>query len=290
MSDPGKSHQKNMQKIPIDGGFSCPNRDGHKGTGGCTFCNPAAFAPGYCRKVRGIAEQIEEGKRFFARKHRQEVGYLAYFQSYSGTHASIELLRQRYHEALAVEGIKGLVIGTRPDCVDDDVLDLLCEIGRHHSIMVEYGVESCYDKTLKRVNRGHDFAQAESAIRRTAERGIPVGVHLIIGLPGETREEILHEADILSSLPISLLKLHQLQIMKGTPMVDEWSRKPEDFLMPTAEEYARLVAEFVRRLRPDITLDRFAASAPPDMVLAPCWGLKPQEVQRMINELTDKEH
>ena len=274
-----------LQRIPIDGGFTCPNRDGTKGIGGCTFCNSDAFAPSYCRTHQSITEQIEAGKRFFAEKYRGEVKYLAYFQSFSGTYAPVETLRQRYEEALSAEDVVGLVIATRPDCTNEEVLELLSEINQHHAVTVEYGVESCYDKTLLHVNRGHDFACTEQAIRLTAARGIAVGVHLIIGLPGETEDEILQEADILSALPITSLKLHQLQIMQGTPMATEWQQHPERFLSLTAEAYAELIARFVKRLRPDIHLERFAASAPSHMVLAPRWGLKPQRVQEMIDKL-----
>ncbi len=274
-----------LQRIPIDGGFTCPNRDGTKGIGGCTFCNSEAFAPSYCRTHQSITAQIEAGKRFFAEKYRGEVKYLAYFQSFSGTYAPVETLRQRYSEALSADDVVGLVIATRPDCINEEILDLLNEINRSHSVMVEYGIESCYDRTLQHVNRGHDFACAEQAIRQTAARGIAVGVHLIIGLPGETQDDILREADILSALPITSLKLHQLQIMQGTPMVEEWQQHPDRFLSLTAEAYAELITRFVKRLRPDIHLERFAASAPSHMVLAPRWGLKPQRVQEMIDSL-----
>lgn len=225
------------------------------------------------------------GKRFFAAKHRGEVRYLAYFQSYSGTYAPVETLKERYAEALSVDGVVGLVIATRPDCIDEPVLDLLAEMQQHHSVMVEYGIESCYDQTLQRIHRGHDFACAERVIRMTAERGIPVGVHLIIGLPGETPEMILHEADILSSLPVSMVKLHQLQIMRHTVMAQEWQLHPEEFLLFSLESYAALVAAFLDRLRPDIHVERFAASAPSDLVLAPRWGVKPYVVQQMIDHL-----
>ena len=288
-----------LQRIPIDGGFTCPNRDGTKGIGGCTFCNSEAFAPSYCRTHASIAEQIEAGKRFFAEKYRGEVKYLAYFQSFSGTYAPVETLRQRYEEALSAEDVVGLVIATRPDCINEEVLGLLVEINQRHGfseasqnpvVTVEYGVESCYDKTLLHVNRGHDFACTEHAIRLTAASGIAVGVHLIIGLPDETEDEILQEADILSALPITSLKLHQLQIMRGTPMATEWQQHPERFLSLTAEAYAELIARFVQRLRPDIHLERFAASAPSHMVLAPRWGLKPQRVQKMIDRLIHSSH
>lgn len=271
-----------LQRIPIDGGFTCPNRDGTKGREGCSFCNPRAFAPAYCREAKGIRQQLEEGKRFFASKHRGRVEYLAYFQSYSGTYADVTTLRQRYAEALSVEGVVGIVVGTRPDCVDDGILALLGEIAQCHRVVVEYGVESCHDATLLRVGRGHDFACAEHAIRQTAALGLAVGVHLILGLPGETREMMLAEADILSALPIRSIKLHQLQIMQGTRMADEWEACRADFPSLTAEEYADLVAAFVRRLRPDIEVERFAASAPSSLLIAPRWGLKPQAVQQMI--------
>lgn len=209
---------------------------------------------------------------------------MAYFQSYSGTYAPVETLRRRYEEALAVEGVMGLVIGTRPDCIDHDVLDLLAGLAQTHKVVVEYGVESCYDTTLQRIERGHDYACAERAIRQTADRGIEVGIHLILGLPGETRSMILDEARIISALPIHSIKLHQLQIMRGTRMADEWLSRPQDFLRLTAETYAELVTEFVQRLRPDIVLERFAASAPSPLLLAPRWGIKPQAMQQMIEE------
>lgn len=271
-----------LQKISVDGGFTCPNRDGRCGVGGCTFCNNKAFSPSYCRSIASITDQIEEGKRFFAHKNKGETQYLAYFQSFSGTYAPVEQLRRLYMEALAVKDVVGIVIGTRPDCIDEEKLDLLQELNQKYSVMVEYGVESCYDKTLERVNRGHTFACAEKAIRDTAARGIPVGVHLIVGLPGESEEEILREADIFSALPIDKLKLHQLQIMEGTAMAEQWKKHPEQFDLLTVERYASLVARFISRLRSDIELDRFAASAPSSLVLAPRWGLKPQEVQEMV--------
>ncbi len=272
----------------MDGGFSCPNRDGSKGREGCSFCNPKAFSPGYCRETTDIREQIERGKAFFDHKHKGEVGYLVYFQSYSGTYASIEVLRERYREALACDGVLGIVIGTRPDCISDKTLDLLAEIHKTHYVMVEYGVESCYDRTLERVGRGHTFQCAIEAILATAQRGIPIGAHLILGLPGESRDEMLQEADILSELPIEVLKLHQLQIMRNTRMAQEWESHPEQFHLFSADEYTSLVAAFVRRLRPDIALDRFAAEAPYSLLLAPKWGLKPHEVQRLVEEKLHK--
>lgn len=277
-------HERPVQKISVDGGFTCPNRDGSKGVGGCTFCCPEAFVPSYCREAKGIRAQVEAGIRFFAHKHRGPVDYHVYFQAYSGTYASVEVLRQRYEEALSVPGVTGIVIGTRPDCVNRSVLELLSDLQRRCYVKVEYGIESCYDRTLQLVGRGHDFQCTADAIRLTADYGIPIGVHLILGLPGETRDEMLAEADILSALPIQSVKLHQLQIMRGTAMGEEWLQHPEHFALFDVKEYARLVADFARRLNPDIVLERVAASAPSSVVLAPRWGLKPQEVGRIFNE------
>lgn len=273
-----------VQKIAVDGGFTCPNRDGRLGTGGCTFCQAEAFAPSYSRQLQSIEEQIIAGKAFFAHKHRGPVSYLIYFQSYSGTYATVERLRHLYTQALSAPDVVGLVIGTRPDCISPQILDLLEELKQQKFVMVEYGVESCFDKTLQRVGRGHTFQCAEQAIRLTAERGIPVGIHLILGLPGETRQEMLQQTDLLNALPIQVLKLHQLQIMQGTPMADEWQQYPEHFHLFTAHEYAQLVAEFITRLRPDIALDRFAAESPSSLLLAPRWGLKPQAIEDMVEQ------
>lgn len=275
---------RKIQKLTVDGGFSCPNRDGSKGREGCSFCNPRAFAPAYCRDTHDICQQIELGKTFFAHKHKGEVGYLVYFQSYSGTYAPIHVLRERYSQALSCKDVLGIVVGTRPDCMSAETLALLKEIHRTHFVMVEYGVESCYDSTLEQMGRGHDFECTREAILSTAQSGIPVGVHLILGLPGESREQILQEANMLSTLPIDVLKLHQLQIMKDTRLAQEWQDHPDAFHLFSAQEYATLVADFIRQLRPDIVLDRFAAEAPSQFLLAPRWGLKPQEIQNLVEQ------
>ena len=212
--------QERVQKLSIDGGFTCPNRDGSKGVGGCSFCNNESFNPGYCRAVRGITEQIDEGIHFFARKYNGQ-RYLAYFQAYSNTYAPLDVLKQRYEEALAHPMISGLVVGTRPDVVNEEILDYLGGLAQRYYVCVEYGVESVNDTILRQVNRGHDFAVAEQAIRETAGRGITIGAHLIFGLPGESRESMLEGAIRLSELPIHVLKLHQLQIVKGTRLAEQ---------------------------------------------------------------------
>ena len=228
-----------LQKLMLDGGFSCPNRDGHVGTGGCTFCRTDAFNPSYCRSSTNISEQLEAGMRFFAGKYPG----LAYFQAYSNTYAPLDVLRQRYEEALSVEDVVGLVIGTRPDCIEDDVLQYLADLqDKGFLITLELGIESFYDKTLQRINRGHTVEDSLTAIQRCADAGINTTIHLILGLPGETKADILAETNIINRLPIQSIKLHQLQILKGTVIAQEFANHPEDFLSMNINEYATLVA------------------------------------------------
>lgn len=261
-----------LQRLTLDGGFTCPNRDGTLGIGGCTFCDNAAFHPGYTRG-KSIGEQLEAGIAFHARRGRKADGYLAYFQAYSNTYAPLPVLRERYGAALSHPLVKGIVIGTRPDCVDAQKLDYLASLQKNGAIVeIEYGIESVFDKTLLRVHRGHDFACTQSAIRETAEKGLPTGGHIILGLPGETREMLLEEAEILNSLPLTSLKFHQLQIIKGTQMEKEFADKPRDFLRLGADEYIDLLADILERLRPDIAIGRIASSVPPAFTDAP-WGL-----------------
>ena len=268
----------------LDGGFSCPNRDGRVGTGGCTFCRTDAFNPSYCRRSTSISEQLEAGKRFFAGKY-PDMKYLAYFQAYSCTYAPLAVLKQRYEEALSVEDVVGLVIGTRPDCLDDDVLHYLDELQQKgFLITLELGVESFYDKTLRRVNRGHSAQDSITAIRRCVQAGIDTTIHLILGLPGETKDELMAETSIINSLPITAIKLHQLQILKDTAMAEEFAKHPEDFLSMSINDYVELVTSFISRLRKDIRIERFAASAPSELIISPRWGLKPSEVQQRIEE------
>ena len=275
------------QKISLNAGFTCPNRDGRVGTGGCTYCNNQTFNPDYCAPTKSITQQLEEGKAFFSRKY-PEMKYLAYFQAYTNTYDSLENLKAKYEEALRVPGVVGLVIGTRPDCMPDSLLDYLEELHCRSFLLVEYGVESVYDKTLLRIHRGHTHAQTVDAIRRTAERGIPVGAHIILGLPGESREEILEEADALSRLPLTMLKLHQLQLIKGTQMAAEYADAPEDFHLFSADEYVDLVIDFLERLRPDFVLERFVSQSPASLLARPGWGLKNHEfvakVKRRLQE------
>lgn len=263
-----------VQKVSIDAGFTCPNRDGTVGRGGCTYCNNDAFNPFYCTPESTITEQLQQGILFHKRRYRRSVGYLAYFQAYTNSYDSVDKLEKMYNEALAVEGVRGLVIGTRPDCVNDDILDLFISLSEKSWLLVEYGIESCYDKTLDRINRGHSFEDSVKAVRATNERKIRTGAHLIFGLPGETREEMLAEAAILSELPLDTIKFHQLQIIKGTKMEREYIGEPGRFDLFTWSEYRDFVISFAELLNPSIAIDRFTGEAPPDIVIAPRWIMK----------------
>ena len=275
------------QKISLNAGFTCPNRDGRVGTGGCTYCNNQTFNPDYCVTDKTVARQLEEGKSFFARKY-PDMKYLAYFQAYTNTYDSVENLRLKYEEALQVSDVVGLVIGTRPDCMSEALLDYLSEVNRRTFLLVEYGVESVYDATLKRINRGHTHAQTVDAIIRTAARGIRVGAHVILGLPGESQSEMLHEASVLSSLPLTTLKLHQLQLIKGTRMADEYFADSSDFHLFSADEYIDLVIDFVERLRSDMILERFVSQSPSSLLAVQGWGLKNHEFVDKVRRRMDE--
>lgn len=267
-----KTYGYRIQKLSVHAGFTCPNRDGSKGRGGCVFCNNQAFNPSYCEPGKPIALQLEEGKRFHAWRYRHAPRYMAYFQAFSNTYAPLPVLKRLYQEALSVPGVEGIAIGTRPDCVDEELLDYLHELSRNHLVHLEMGIESCYDKTLEWMNRGHDFACARRAFSMAAERGLSTGSHLILGLPGESREEELDEARILSSLPIGNLKLHQLQIIRDTPLAEEYAENPGKFHFFTPESYVDFVIDFLERLSPRIKMERFASEAPPRFQAGPCFG------------------
>lgn len=270
-----------VQKISIDAGFSCPNRDGHISHGGCTFCDNRTFNPSYCQPSKSITEQITEGKEFFRHKY-PDMKYLAYFQAFSNTYATLDTLQRRYEEALSAEDVVGIVIGTRPDCVSNEILNYLESLNQQTFMIVEYGIESVSDNTLRRVNRGHNFECSRRAIIETHNRGILTGAHIILGLPGESAEDNVRQADIISALPIDILKLHQLQIIRGTQLAAEYERQP--FNLYTADEYIDLCRRYIERLRPDMVLERFVSQSPKELLMAPKWGLKNYEfANRFVN-------
>ncbi len=275
-----------LQKLVIDAGFTCPNRDGKVGRGGCSFCDNAAFHPGYSVPGKSLADQIDEGITFHKTRYRNTRHYLAYFQSYSNTYAPLPRLVELYTEALSHPSVVGIVIGTRPDCVDEEKLDWLASLKDGRAlpgwrregfdkpvVKIEYGIESCYDRTLERVGRGHDVAAAVKAVEMSAERGLDPGAHFILGLPGETREMLVDQCSFLSSLPLHSVKFHQLQIVRGTRIEKEFETCPEDFLRLSLDDYLDLVIDILERLRPSLYIERVAGEVPPRFVKETAWGL-----------------
>ena len=278
-----KQFGERVQKVTIDAGFTCPNRDGKVARGGCTYCNNDAFNPSYCNPQKTIKQQIREGVEFHQKRYRRANKYLAYFQAYSNTYAPLSDLKKLYDEALKQPGVVGLVIGTRPDCVDEEILEYLSEINKTHYLVLEYGLESCYDKTLRRINRGHTFQQSVEALHLTASYGIKSGAHIIFGLPGESKDEMMAEAEILSALPINTIKFHQLQLVKGTAMAKQFKDNPDAFQFFGLDEYISFIVEFAERLNPDFVIERFTGEVPPRFHSGPHWGLiRNDQVNRRI--------
>ena len=263
-----------LQKLVLDAGFTCPNRDGTVGTGGCTYCDNAAFHPGYSTPDKPLSQQIDEGIEFHKVRYPRTSRYLAYFQAFSNTYAPLERLRALYSQALTHPAVEGIVIGTRPDCVDAAKLDYLASLQEAGKVVVvEYGIESCYDRTLLRINRGHDFACARKAVTMTAERGLEVGAHFILGLPGETPAMLLDQCAAINALPLTSVKFHQLQLIKGTQMEKEYEICQQDFWRPGLDEYLDLIVDILERLRPDLCIERIAGEVPPRFVRQTPWGL-----------------
>lgn len=268
-----------VQKISVDAGFTCPNRDGRISTGGCIFCNNRTFNPSYCDSRHSVSQQLEEGKRFFARKY-PDMKYLAYFQAYTNTYASLDRLKALYEEALGVDDVVGIVIGTRPDCMSDELLDYLSSLNERTFLIVEYGIESANDLTLQFINRGHTFEQSRQAISKTHQRGILTGGHIILGLPGEDAEESIRQASLISALDLDILKIHQMQIIRGTALERIYEQKP--FHIYSVDEYIRLIASYIQYLRKNLVLERFASQSPPELLVAPHWGLKNYEFTNLL--------
>ncbi len=276
-----KAFPYKVQRIAVDAGFTCPNRDGTKGTDGCIYCNNATFNPSYCQPQQSVSAQIEEGKVFFRRKY-PSMKYLAYFQAYSNTYAPLETLKRLYEEALSVPDVVGLVIATRPDCISESLLDYLTELKRHHFVMLEYGIESVDDRVLQKIHRGHCFVDTIQAVTVTAKRGIPVSGHVILGLPGERDDYLPLSAKQISALPLTSLKIHQLQIVKGTLLGRQYEENPNNFHLPTAKEYIDTLITYLGFLRPDLYIDRLISQSPGILLLAPKWGLKSDTFKHLL--------
>lgn len=268
-----------VQKISVDAGFSCPNRDGRISTGGCSFCNNSTFNPSYCDSRKSVTEQLETGKQFFRHKY-PDMKYIAYFQAYTNTYGKLDNLKRIYEEALEAEDVVGIAIGTRPDCVNTELLNYLETLSHHTFVCVEYGIESVNDATLRRINRGHTFECSRTAIEETAGRGITTGGHVILGLPGEDEEESVRQAAIISSTALNILKIHQLQIIRGTRLEREYREKP--FRLYNVEEYITLIARYIQHLRKDMILERFTSQSPKELLVAPDWGLKNHEFTNLL--------
>jgi radical SAM protein (TIGR01212 family) len=268
-----KTFGSRYQKLSLDAGFTCPNRDGSISVNGCTFCSNDAFNPSYCTSSKSITQQLDEGIEFHRKRYRRAGKYIAYFQAYSNTYATLDLLKQRYEEALSHPEIVGISIGTRPDCIDEEKLDYLQYLNINHFISIEYGIESCYNKTLNKINRGHSFEKAVETIQATASREIFMVAHFILGLPGESKEEMLEEASIISKLPINCIKLHQLQILKNTSLEKQYSENPADFNIFQLDEYIDFVIDFMERLNPEIMIERLLGEVPPRFLAVPAWSL-----------------
>jgi len=277
-----------IQKITVDAGFTCPNRFGTRDRGGCTFCNNNAFNPSYNDPTSSIKEQIRKGMEFHRTRYRKAIKYLAYFQAYSNTYGNLALLKSTYEQALKIPEVAGIVVGTRPDCVDEEKLDYFRELSERSFVVVEYGIESTLNKTLKRVNRGHDVEKTRWAIHETAKRGIRVGGHMIIGLPGETREDFIKSTDLISGWPLDNVKFHQLQVIKGTAMEEEYRIQPEDFTEFTMEEYLQLMKEIIERLNPAFIVERIAGEVGPDMGVRTGWNVRYDVVLRKFEDLLKK--
>ena len=271
-----------VQKIAIDAGFACPNRDGTKGVGGCIYCNNQSFNPAYCQTKISVAEQIARGKEFFARKY-PEMKYLAYFQAYTNTYAQLSTLKELYEEALRQSDVLGIIIATRPDCMPDELLTYLSELSKTHFVMVEYGVETSHDATLKLINRGHTWHDVEDAVTRTAEAGVLCGAHLILGLPGEDMEHFIATAKRISALPLHTVKMHQLQVIRGTRLAKMWTDGEVVLKDWSADEYIDVCIEVLKHLRSDLAVERFVSQSPADLLICPRWGLKNYEFTNRLN-------
>jgi len=262
-----------LQKLSIDAGLTCPNRDGYIAYGGCIYCDGKSFNPSYCNSGLSIADQIKEGILFHKKRYKRAVGYIAYFQTYSNTYCSVDKLRNMCEEVLRCDGVVGISIGTRADCLNNDIMDYLVELKERIHLMLEIGIESCYEETLNLINRGHSFKDVLNALRICKERGIDVCGHFIFGLPGESKEMIINEAVEISKLPLKSIKIHQFQLIKGTVVESMYNSNKDLFKMYSLEEYVDLVIDFLERLNPNIMIERLSGEVPPKYLVLNSFGL-----------------
>ncbi len=274
-----------VQKISIDAGLSCPNRDGTVSTGGCIYCNARGSGSGALARGLSVTEQLMQGKQTLFRRYKAKK-FLAYFQSFSNTYGPVEKLKLLYDEALAVEDIVGLSIGTRPDCVGQSVLELLQDYAQRYLIWVEYGLQSANDATLALINRGHDVQCFKDAVRATANRGIKICAHVILGLPDETGEDMLHTARTIAELDIDGIKLHLLYVVKDTRL--ETLYRQGKFRCLEQQEYVDLVCDFLERIPPGMVIQRLTGDPHPEELVAPEWSLKKSETLAKIKETLEK--
>ncbi len=278
-----------VQKLSVNAGFSCPNRDGTIGRGGCIYCDNTTFTPSYCFEPGSVKEQIEAGKRFFARKY-PSMKFLAYFQSFtntfagtsSGSHDTVSLLEELYREALAEEDVIGIIIGSRPDCFPPDVVEMLSRLNREYPVFVELGAETSHDETLMLINRGHLWSQTTDAVGRLTDEGIRVGLHLICGLPGETEGMMLQSVERACRLPIDSIKLHHLQVIRSTPLHVSMENGKIAVSPFTLQGYLDLCVKIINIVPREIAIERFLASSPPEKVIAPKWGIKNYEFTNLL--------
>ncbi|MDE7396731.1 MAG: TIGR01212 family radical SAM protein [Muribaculum sp.] len=279
-----------IQKLTVNASLGCPNRDGTIGRGGCIYCDNRSFNPSYCRSGYSISQQIEAGKQFFAKKY-PDMKYLAYFQAYTSTHGDNNMLLTMYNEALADNDVKGLIVGTRPDCIPDSLLDKFEQLrdrtGKH--IFLEYGAESSHNQTLQIINRCHTWECTVDTVNRTHKRGIPIGLHFIMGLPGETHDMMMDTIGQINTLPIDTVKFHQLQVISGTPLHRMINNNQIDLKPFSLEEYLDLCVEIVKRLDKRIAIERFTGQAPANMLVAPKWGIKNHVFTDKLNQLLSNE-
>lgn len=279
-----KAFGKRIQKLTIDAGFTCPNRDGTKGSGGCSYCNNDAFNPSYCSPEKSISQQIREGIEFHETRYRKAVNYVAYFQAFSNTYASLDRLKDLYGQALENDKIIGLIIGTRPDCIDEEKLEYLASLNEKYYLVIEYGIESVYNRTLKRINRGHSYEESVKALELTSQYGIKTGAHFIFGLPGESREEMLQSVTEVSKLPLHSIKFHQLQIVRDTSFANEYKEDRHNFQLFSFNEYIEFIAEYLSRLNPAFVIERLAAETQARNAVSERWGLRYDQVLNKIEK------